>query len=163
MRHVKIFLFLFILISSCTSNLSNLEKEFTSEFNLYLLNEFNHIIPTSETYILVLNIDCFSCNEQFTIDFAKQNTIPNLSLVICGIEGSEAIDKSILEIKRKYPNHIIDKQRRIDRYKISDSGKNVLFKFIGSQPIDYWDLGSGKFTDLNTGNIELASIIKSNH
>lgn len=154
--------YVLLIVSSCGNKLSETEKEFSNEFSLYLEDTFNYQIPDDESYLLVINADCYSCNEQFTIDFSEQDVIPNLTPIICGIEGSESIEKSILKIKNKYPNFLVDKKRKIDKYKISESGKNILMKFNKSEPSGYWDLGSGKYSNPKTGQILLTSIIKPN-
>ncbi len=158
MKQTSISFSLLILLSSCY-NLSGKEKDFSNEFSLYLKNTFDFQIQQNKTHLLVLNVDCFSCNEQFVVDFSKQKTIPDLVPIICGIEGSEIIEQSLLKIKRNYPNYLIDRHRKVDRYRISESGKNILVEYYKSEPSRYWDLGSGKYTNPTNGKILLSSII----
>ena len=66
-------------------------------------------------------------------------------------------------IKKKYPNFLTDKKKIVDRYKISESSKNVLVNFRGPKPKHYWDLSSGKYTNPINGQILIASLINSVH
>jgi hypothetical protein len=152
---------IFLFIGSCNSVLSDKKNGFSEEFVKYLENIHNYNLNTDEIYFLVLNVDCFTCNEQFIIDFSKTDAIPNMIPIICGIEGSDIINESLVSIKGKYPQIILDRNRNIDRYKISDFNSNVIFKYSNSRLQGYWDLGSGKYTDAKTGKILIENIINS--
>jgi len=159
MKLILTFLTLILLLTSCKNNLNQLDEEFCHEITKYLTDTFNFQIPHTDTYFLFMNVDCYSCNEKFLIDFSEQDIIPNLVPIISGREGSEIIKKGIVLIKKKYPNFLIDKQKNVDRYRISESGKNVLVKYNNTKPKKYWDLGSGKYTNTTNGEIQIASII----
>lgn len=152
---------IFLLVSSCKSVLSDKENGFSEEFVKYLENTHNYNFDIDEIYFLVLNVDCYTCNEQFIVDFSQTNAIPNMIPIICGIEGSDIINESLVFIKGKYPQFILDRNRNIDRYQISDSNTNVIFKYSNSRIQGYWDLGSGKYSNLENGKILIENIIDS--